>query len=109
MMKLSKPNIPKELDADVAMAVVIEHMDSLVDKKPFYTYEFKGVSERTALGDELNLIIRNKQSAPPVVKFSLKRDSLYHILPEYLFHPLDHYLGTDGDTEEFEKRYKEQR
>lgn len=94
MMKLSKPNIPKELDADVAMAVVIEHMDSLADKKPFYTYEFKGVSERTALGDELNLIIRNKQNAPPVVKFSLKRDSLYHILPEYLFHPLDHYLGT---------------
>ena len=108
MMKLSKPNIPKELDADVAMAVVIEHMDSLADKKPFYTYEFKGVSERTALGDELNLIIRNKQNAPPVVKFSLKRDSLYHILPEYLFHPLDRYLGTDGDTEEFEKRYKEQ-
>ena len=38
----------------------------------------------------------------------MKRDSLYHILPEYLFHPLDHYLGTDGDTEEFDKRYKDQ-
>lgn len=107
-MKLTKPNIPKELDADVAMSVIIRHMDSIASKKPVYGYEFKGVSERTALGDNLDIIVRNRQKAAPSVKFSLKRDSLYHILPEYLFHPLDHYLGTDGDTEEFDKRYKEQ-
>lgn len=107
-MKLTKPNIPKELDADVAMSVIIRHMDSVADKKPIYSYEFKGVSERTALGDNLNITLRNRQNAAPSVKFSLKRDSLYHILPEYLFHPLDHYLGTDGDTEEFDKRYKDQ-
>ena len=107
-MKLTKPNIPKEVDADVAMSVVIRHMDSVADKKPCYSYEFKGVSERTALGDNLDIIVRNRQTAVPSVKFSLKRDSLYHILPEYLFHPLDHYLGTDGDSEEFDKRYKDQ-
>ncbi len=107
-MKLTKPNIPKEVDADVAMSVVIRHMDSAADKKPCYSYEFKGVSERTALGDNLDIIVRNRQTAVPSVKFSLKRDSLYHILPEYLFHPLDHYLGTDGDSEEFDKRYKDQ-
>lgn len=107
-MKLSKPNIPKELDADVAMSVVVSHADTIADKNLSYTYEFKGVSERTALGDDLNLTIKNKQNTASVIKFSLKRDSLYHILPEYLFHPLDRYLGTDGDTEEFDKRYKEQ-
>lgn len=107
-MRLTKPNIPKELDADVAMSVIIQHMDSISDKDPGYSYEFKGVSERTALGDNLDITIRNRQNAAPSVKFSLKRDSLYHILPEYLFHPLDHYLGTDGDTEEFDKRYKDQ-
>ena len=107
-MKLTKPNIPKEVDADVAMSVVIRHMDSAADKKPCYSYEFKGVSERTALGDNLDIIVRNRQTAVPSVKFSLKRDSLYHILPEYLFHPMDHYLGTDGDSEEFDKRYKDQ-
>ena len=107
-MKLTKPNIPKELDADVAISVIIQHMDSVADKKPVYSYEFKGVSERTALGDNLDITLRNRQNAAPSVKFSLKRDSLYHILPEYLFHPLDHYLGTDGDTEEFDKRYKDQ-
>lgn len=107
-MKLTKPNIPKELDADVATSVIIQHMDSVADKKPIYSYEFKGVSERTALGDNLDITLRNRQNAAPSVKFSLKRDSLYHILPEYLFHPLDHYLGTDGDTEEFDKRYKDQ-
>lgn len=107
-MKLSKPNIPKELDADVAMSVIIPHTNSLSDKELVYNYEFRGVSERTALGDDLTIAIRNRQNAVSSVKFSLKRDSLYHILPEYLFHPLDHYLGADGDTEEFDKRYKEQ-
>lgn len=107
-MKLTKPNIPKELDADVAMAIVVEHMDALAGKRPTYIYEFKGVSQRTALGDNLAITVRNRQNAESSVKFSLKRDSLYHILPEYLFHPLDHYLGTDGDTEEFDKRYKDQ-
>ncbi len=107
-MKLSKPNIPKELDADVAMSVIIPHANSLSDKELFYNYEFKGVSERTALGDDLTIAIRNRQNTASSIKFSLKRDSLYHILPEYLFHPLDHYLGADGDTEEFDKRYKEQ-
>ncbi len=107
-MKLTRPNIPKELDADVAMSVIVQHMDSIADKELGYSYEFKGVSERTAMGDNLGIIVKNRQNAAPSVKFSLKRDSLYHILPEYLFHPLDHYLGTDGDTEEFDKRYKDQ-
>ena len=107
-MKLSKPNIPKELDADVAMSVIIPHAESISGKELSYNYDFKGVSERTALGDDLTIAIRNRQNATSSIKFSLKRDSLYHILPEYLFHPLDHYLGADGDTGEFDKRYKEQ-
>lgn len=107
-MKLSKPNIPKELDADVAMSVIIPHVNLISEKKPAYTYEFKGVSDRTASGDELAISIRNRQNLPSLIKFSLKRDSLYHILPEYLFHPLDQYLGADGDVEEFDRQYKEQ-
>lgn len=107
-MNLSKPNIPKELDADVAMSVVIPHAESMAGKRCSYMYEFKGVSERTALGDDLSITIKNKQHTTSAIKFSLKRDSLYHILPEYLFHPLDHYLGDSVDTEEFDKRYKEQ-
>lgn len=107
-MRLSKPNIPKELDADVAMSVIIPHANSIADKKPSYSYEFKGVFERTALGDNLDISVKNRQNIASTVKFTLKRDSIYHILPEYLFHPLDYYLGTDGDTEEFDKRYKDQ-
>ena len=107
-MRLSKPNIPKELDADVAMSVIISHANSIADNKPSYSYEFKGVFERTALGDNLDISVKNRQRIASVVKFTLKRDSIYHILPEYLFHPLDYYLGTDGDTEEFDKRYKDQ-
>lgn len=107
-MNIEKPIVPKGLDADVAMSVVIPHVDMVTNKEVLYSFEFKGVSERTALGDNLCISIRNRQNTASTVKFSLKRDSIYHILPEYLFHPLDHYLGTDGDTEEFDKRYKDQ-
>lgn len=107
-MNIEKPIIPKGLDADVAMSVVIPHVDTAANKEVLHSFEFKGVSERTALGDNLYISVRNRQNTSSTVKFSLKRDSLYHILPEYLFHPLDHYLGTDGDTEEFDKRYKDQ-
>lgn len=107
-MKLSKPILPKELDADVALSVIIPHAEAAADVAPVCSYEFLGVSERTALGDDLTVSIKNRQNASPAIKFSLKRDSLYHILPEYLFHSLDHYLGVNGDTEEFDKKYKEQ-
>lgn len=107
-MNIEKPIIPKGLDADVAMSVVIPHVDMVANKDVSYSFDFKGVSERTALGDNLCMSVRNRQNTASTVKFSLKRDSIYHILPEYLFHPLDHYLGTDRDTEEFDKRYKDQ-
>ena len=87
-MKLSKPNILKELDADVALSVVIPHINTISDGKTNFVYDFQGVSERTALGDNLNVTIKNKQNISSDVRFALKRDSLYHILPEYLFHPL---------------------
>lgn len=107
-MNIKKPVIPKGLDADVAMSIVIPHVDMVANKDVSYSFDFKGASKRTALGDNLCISVRNRQNTAYTVKFSLKRDSLYHILPEYLFHPLDHYLGTDGDTEEFDKRYKDQ-
>lgn len=107
-MTIKRPYIPKEVDADVAISVIIPCIDANTEDKATYAYDFKGGSERTALGDVLTTSIKNKQNNNPSVTFYLKRDSLYHILPEYIFHPLDRYLGADGDTEEFEKRYKEQ-
>ena len=52
-MNIEKPDIPKGLDADVAMSVVIPHVDTAANKEALYSFEFKGVSERTALGDTL--------------------------------------------------------
>ena len=65
-MKLSKPNIPKELDADVAMSVILPHANSISGKELSYNYEFKGVSERTALGDDLSIPVKmpSQLSAP---------------------------------------------
>lgn len=101
-MAIKRPYIPKEVDADVAISIIIPCIDANTEGKVTYAYDFNGVSERTASGDVLTTSIKKQN-----VTFSLKRDSLYHIFPEYLFHPLDRYLEA-GDTEEFDKRYKEQ-
>ena len=85
-MAIKRPYIPKEVDADVATSIIIPFIDDNTGGKVTYVYDFKGVSERTALGDVLTTSIKNKQNSNTSVTFSLKRDSLYHILPEYLFH-----------------------
>lgn len=106
-MSRAYPHITKEIDADVAMAVIKSIVGQYTGEEPLCSYELKGVSERTSLGDVLTSTVKSKNHRPRLY-FSLKRDSIYHILPEYLFHPLDRYLGTEGDSEEFDKRYKEQ-
>ena len=77
-MEIKRPIIPKGLDADVAMSVVIPQVDTAANKEALYFFEFKGVSERTALGDNIGISVRNRQNTSSIVKFSLKRDSLYH-------------------------------
>lgn len=107
-MRIPRLIIPRETDADVAMAVIIPCVNERTGGEVSYSYEFEGVSDRTAYGDVLSVNIKNKKNSNPSVKFSLKRDSIYHILPEFLFHPIDRYSGTNGDVAEFEKRYEEQ-
>lgn len=107
-MRIARPNIPRETDADVAMSVIIPCVNERTKCEVIYSYEFEGVADRTASGDVLSVEIKNKTNTNPSVNFILKRDSIYHILPEFLFHPIDRYSGTKGDVEEFEKRYKEQ-
>lgn len=111
MNKLARPLLPSGIDADLAIAVVSADMKAYGKSSDLplqFTYEFKGVHERTAVGDELQITLRGRQRKSSLLKYTLKRDSLYHILPEYLFHPLDRYAGCDQDEDEFLKRYKQQ-
>lgn len=97
------------VDADIAMAVALRQLAAETSPADVVTrFYLKGLHERTSSGDELLLSLRRKQKYTEL-RFQLKRDSLYHILPEYLFHPLDRYAGAEGDQEEFEKRYQEQK
>lgn len=111
MMKLRRPSLPPDIDSDLSIAVVESNIKSLLSDSNLpirEAYVFNGVHERTAKGD--NVVVSASTSAKRhQLKYSLKRDSLYHILPEYLFHPLDRYADTDGDKEEFVKRRKAQK
>lgn len=111
MNKSARPLLPFGIDADLAIAIVSAGVEAYhkSSRLPMqFTYEFKGVHERTAVGDELQITLRGRQKKSNLVKYTLKRDSLYHILPEYLFHPLDRYAGCDQDEDEFLKCYKQQ-
>lgn len=111
MIKLRRPSLPTDIDSDLSIAVVDSNIQSLIPDSDIpikKSYIFSGVHERTAKGDNL-LVSASTSTKRHLLKYSLKRDSLYHILPEYLFHPLDRYADTDGDKEEFVKRRKAQK
>ncbi len=110
VMKLRRISLPPDIDSDLSIAVIDSNISSVLSETEVpikESFVFNGVHERTAKGD--NLIVSTTSSAKRhQIKYALKRDSLYHILPEYLFHPLDRYADTDGDKEEFLKRHKAQ-
>lgn len=111
MIKLHRPSLPADIDSDLGIAVVNSNIQSVISESEIpikELYLFNGVHERTAKGDNL-LISASTSTKRHQLKYSLKKDSLYHILPEYLFHPLDRYADTDGDKEEFVKRRKAQK
>lgn len=107
MMKLRRPSFPQNLDADLIIPVLHRNIDSVCPYPEIQfkeSYVFCGSHERTAKGDDLSINV-SSTSKKFSLRYNLKRDSIYHILPEYLFHPLDRYAGTDGDKEKFiEKR-----
>lgn len=111
MTKLRRPSLPPDIDSDLSIAAVDSNIQSFISDSEIpikRSYVFSGVHERTAKGDDL-IVSASTSSKRHQLKYSLKRDSLYHILPEYLFHPLDRYADTDGDKEEFVKRRKAQK
>lgn len=109
-MKLKRPKIASDINSDLAIGVIARNMSSVAGEMiPLQTVmEFNGTHERTAKGDELTLTVTST-SKKASIRYQLKRDSLYHILPEYLFHPLDRYANSDGDKEMFLKARAEQK
>lgn len=109
-MKLQRPQFPQNTDADLVLAVVGENLRSAVGGSPLplkESFVFSGVHERTSKGDAVS-VSASSSSRRHQVKYRFCRDSLYHILPEYLFHPLDRYADCEGDSEEFHRCREQQ-
>ena len=103
MIKLKRPALPPDIDADISIAIVGNNISSLLSESSIpikESFVFNGMHERTGKGDSL-MVSAASSSKRHQVRFSLKRNSLYHTLPEYLFHPLDRYANCDGDKETF--------
>lgn len=109
-MRLKRPKIAPIIDADLAIEVIDRNINAVAedDTKVIRNISFQGTHERTAKGDEMTIAVSSGAKRNSI-KYNLKRDSLYHVLPEYLFHPLDRYAGTENDKENFKKKHDEQK
>lgn len=101
-MKLQRPKLTPFIDADLAIGVINRNIEALTClSAPVNTgFVYCGTHERTAKGDEMTISVASSAKRNAIT-YRLKRDSLYHILPEDLFHPLDRYANCDGDKETF--------
>lgn len=101
-MKLQRPKLIPSIDADLAIGVISRNIEALTELQTSVNtgFVYCGTHERTAKGDEMTISV-SSSSRSNAVTYRLKRDSLYHILPEYLFHPLDRYANCDGDKDAF--------
>lgn len=108
-MKLQRPDMPTGVDADLSIAIAAAHLETVSKEMNIplrSAYVYKGVHERTAKGDDLVVSLQTS-TKKTMVRYLLKRDSLYHILPEYLFHPLDRYADYEEKDKKEEKEDKE--
>lgn len=108
---MKRPDIPTCVDAEFGIVVASAQIAS-AEKRPEVktksTFTFKGVFERAAKGDGVQINLQSS-SKKNVVKYILRRDSLYHILPEYLFHPIDRYVDCNDNEEKLKQCYNEQK
>ena len=109
--QLKRPDIPDCVDAEVGIVVASAQLASNEKRsevKAKSVFVFKGAFERAARGDGVMINIASS-SKKNVTRYTLKRDSIYHILPEYLFHPMDRYVDCEDDKEKLKKCYSEQK
>ena len=109
MMKLETPRFSAEIDADLAVTIAEACLDSVAAESgqpKRSSFRFNGVHQRTGKGDSLDIEV--KRSGGTIrVNYDFRRDSLYHILPEVVFHQLDRYTAGVLDKEDFEKCRRE--
>lgn len=90
-MDLNKIEIPSEVNAEILTALLSEQHEDV-------TVKHEGVFYRNYQGDVLDIHAKNKT-------ISISRDSLYHQLPQALFHRIDVFRGITG--KDFQDKFKE--
>ena len=74
-MKLQRPDIPVDIDADLAITIASAHLETVSKEMGVFmrsAYIYKGTHERTAKGDEL-LISLQTSTKKLLVRYLLKR------------------------------------
>lgn len=94
---MNPKNLPQDINADVLLSYLPEGN---------YKVVMKGHHKRNAYND----IICIEERTDNTLELGLGRAGLYHMLPEYLFHPIDRFsnLPSYEEKERFAKEYEKQ-
>lgn len=97
-MNLKKTTeMPLELNAEMVAAILTELTGE-------YVVRHEGVFTRNYKGDILNINVKNRT-------MSVSRDSLYHLLPQVVFHKIDLFRGITGvnHQDKFKEKWEKQK
>ena len=88
---------PYRIPPDINVELLLSYLPS-----GSYCVSFKGVHRRNSYNDIVDL----EQASNETTIINIARNSLYNVLPEYLFHPIDRFRNLPRSEEK--KRFEEE-
>ena len=93
-------DFPRNLPDDIKVEQILAYL-------PYGSFKvaFRGLHKRNAYNDFVDIDTVERSDGCPIV--GLARNSIYHALPEYVFHPIDRFSNI-GEKERFKEEYEKQ-
>lgn len=86
-------DFPRNLPEDIKAELLLSYLPS-----GSFKVAFKGIHKRNAYNDIVDMDKQELSGGQPIV--GLARNSIYHSLPEYVFHPVDRFNNLSHRSED---------
>jgi len=92
-------DFPKHLPEDINVELLLKYMPH-----GSFRMALRGLHKRNAYNDIVE--VNRERSNQPLL--GIARNSIYHALPEYVFHPIDRFNNLPDDKDRFQEEYEKQ-
>lgn len=95
---MTPKNIPQDINIELLLSYYSEHE---------FKVHFDGLHKRNVYHDLVEIVENDEKT----FELTIGRNSLYHILPQYMFHPFDRFkdVSKAGGKDAFQKAFDEQK